>query len=219
MLNSFLSLLLFVGCGSSDSQQQNHTPTKNHPVAEQADASHFVEGGTFASDGRGTTTNVAEGSAAILERHKKLGSVPQNTIALWLEAAIRAQNGEQAGWDALTELTLPLHEDPTWKSHSRNSYFVKAIVEQNPAFRSFIIGARPENAYAVDLNQIQIKVAYENKKDSRGRKFMIESSGSTMPRPIYLKQSTTTKLFYVTEYSSMYVDVQAVIDLDAETFE
>ena len=217
MLSSFLSLLLFVGCGSSD-QSKNDVPTKNHPVTQQASTEHFTEGGTFASDGRGTTVNVAEGGDSVLERHKKFGTVPQNTIALWLEAAIRAQNGEQAGWDALTELTLPLHEDPTWKSHSRNSYFVKAIVEKNPAFRSFIIGAQPDNAYAVDLNQIQIKVAYENQKDSRGRKFMIESSGSTMPRPIYLKQSTKTKLFYVSEYSSMYVDVQAVVDSDAETF-
>ena len=64
----------------------------------------------------------------------------------------------------------------------------------------------------------KIKVASENKRDVRGRKFMIVSNGSSMPRPVYLKQSTTTNLFYVTEYSSLYLDVQPAIDDTQEQF-
>lgn len=216
MLTTFISLFFFLGCGSSDSNQPS-TPT--YPVAEQADGSQFsnTQSPGFGADGRGVTENVAAGGT-LLARHKKLGTVPQNAIALWIEAAIRAQQGEDEGWAALTELTLPLREDDSWRSHGRNTYFMKAITEKNPAFRSFIVGATPENGYVVDLDNIQIKVAYENKKDVRGRKFMIVSSGASMPRPIYVKQSTKSKLFYVTEYSSMYVDVQPAIDPDAETF-
>jgi len=129
-----------------------------------------------------------------------------------------AQNGEAQGWNALSELTLPLREENGWQSHGRNTYFMKAIKENNPAFRSFIVGSSPENKYAVDLKDIRIRIAYENTKDSRGRKFMLVSSGSTMPRPIYVQQSNQTNLFYINEYSSMYVDVRPPVDPNKETF-
>ncbi len=211
-MNVLFSMILWLGCSNSSESTSSTPSTKSYPVAEQATQEQF------ASDGRGTTENVASSEGSILERHKKLGKVPQNAIALWLEAAIAAQGNDEAGWNALQELTLPLREDDGWRSHGRNTYFVKAIQENSPAFRSFIVGATPENNYAVDMKNIQIKVAYENAKDIRGRKFMLVSSGSSMPRPIYLKQSTTTDLFYVTEYSSMYVDVQPPIDPNKEQF-
>ena len=206
----FFSMILWFGCSNSPDQ----TPTKapSYPIAEQADV------GQFASDGRGTTENVASEDGTIMERHKSLGTVPQNAIALWIEAAIKAQQNDTEGWSALQHLTLPLKDDDGWESHGRNTYFVKAINENNPVFRSFVVGATPENNYAVDLQEIKIKIAYENKRDVRGRKFMVVSNGSSMPRPVYLKQSTTTNLFYVTEYSSLYVDVQPPIDANQEQF-
>ncbi len=211
MMNILLTAILWFGCSDSTDPQPKKV-INDYPVAEQADE------GQFADDGRGTTENVAAAKGTILERHKTLGTVPQNAIALWLEAAIKAQQNDQEGWDTLQELTLPLRELDKWESHGSNTYFVKAIKENNPVFRSFVVGAKPENNYAVDMNDIKVKVAYENDKDVRGRKFMIVSSGSSMPRPIYLKQSTTTNLFYVTEYSSMYVDVQPPIDNTKEQF-
>lgn len=207
------SLLIWLGCSGSSESQPELRDVTNISVAEQADESQFAD------DGHGTTINIAEAEGSIVERHKSLGTVPQNAIALWLEAAIKAQQNEDEGWDALTKLTLPLKEDANWKSLGRHTYFVKAIQENNPAFRSFIVGATPENDYTVDMNNLQIKIAYENEKDTRGRKFMIVTSGASMPRPVYLKQSTKTKLFYVSEFSSMYVDVKPPVDPDAERFE
>jgi len=212
-MNTLFALIVWFGCSNSPDPKPQVRDVTNYPVAEQADEAQFAD------DGRGTTQNISEGSGTILERHKELGNIPQNAIALWLEAAIQAQQNNSEGWDALTELTLTLKDDRNWQSHGRNTYFVKAINEGNPVFRSFIVGATPENNYAVDMNNLQIKVAYENERDSRGRKFMIVSSGSTMPRPIYVKQSTKTKLFYISEFSSMYVDVRPPVDPDAERFE
>ena len=207
------SMILWFGCSNSSNPQPVVRDVTNTSVAEQA------EQGEFADDGHGITVNIVEAGGSILERHKAIGNVPQNAIALWLEAAIKAQNNDQEGWATLKELTLPLREDPKWQTHGRHTYFVKAIHENNPVFRSFIVGATPENNYAVDMNNLQIKVAYENEPDTRGRKFMIATSGASMPRPIYIKQSTTTKLFYITEYSSMYVDVRPPVDPEAEQFE
>lgn len=209
-MHIFFSMILWFGC--SDSPDQKPAKAPSYPVAEQADV------GQFESDGRGTTENVVSDDGTIMERHKSLGTIPQNAIALWIEAAIKAQQDNAEGWDALQNLTLPLKDDDGWQSHGRNTYFVKAINEGNPVFRSFVVGATPENNYAVDLKDIKIKVAYENKRDVRGRKFMVVSNGSSMPRPVYVKQSTTTNLFYITEYSSLYVDVQPPIDVNQEQF-
>lgn len=78
------SMIMWFGCSNSSDPKPNVQDVTHYPVAEQADASQF------AADGRGTTSNVAEGSGTILERHKELGGVPQNAIALWIEAAIKA---------------------------------------------------------------------------------------------------------------------------------
>ena len=207
------SLIIMLGCSTSSDPQPALRDVTNTSVVEQADK------GQFADDGHGTTVNIAEDGGSILSRHESLGTIPQNAIALWLEAAIKAQENDPEGWDALTHLTLPLKEDAQWKSQGRHTYFVKAIEENNPAFRSFFVGATPENNYTVDMSKLQIKIAYENEKDTRGRKFMIVTSGASMPRPIYLKRSTKTKLFYVSEFSSMYVDVRPPIDPNAEQFE
>ena len=206
-------LIVWLGCSNSSDPKPILRDVTNTAGVEQADAAQFAD------DGHGTTINISESGGSVLSRHKSLGTVPQNAIALWLEAAIKAQENDPEGWEALGELTLPLKEDANWKSQGRHTYFVKAIEEKNPAFRSFMVGANPENNYAVDMSNLQIKVAYENKRDTRGRKFMIVTSGASMPRPVYVKQSTKTQLFYISEFSSMYVDVRPPVDPDAERFE
>ena len=212
-MTSLFSLIVWLGCSESSAPKPVLQDVTNTAVVEQADVAQFAD------DGHGTTINISQEGGSVLSRHKSLGTVPQNAIALWLEAAIKAQDNDPEGWQALGELTLPLKEDANWKPQGRHTYFVKAIEENNPAFRSFMIGATPENNYTVDMNNLQIKIAYENKRDTRGRKFMIVTSGASMPRPIYVKQSSKTNLFYISEFSSMYVDVRPPIDPDVERFE
>ena len=215
MFNLFLIVFIWFGCSDKDGNSSNSTSNVVQPVAK---GTEFADLAATANN-RGVTDNVAENSGTILERHKNIGKTPENAIALWIEAAVRAQNGDAEGWAALSELTLPLRGENGWQSQGRHTYFVKAINENNPAFRSFIVGSSPENNYDVDLKNIRIRIAYENTRDTRGRKFMLVSSGSTMPRPIYIQKSNQTGLFYINEYSSMYVDVRPAVDPDKETFE
>lgn len=202
---------LFLAC-SGTSPETSNTKTSQAPSTQEAT--------TAAEDAsvEGETSGTMQVDGSLLERHKKLGSDPAETVALWLEAAIRAQNNEQEGWDALQFMTIPLKDDQNWVKSSGNVFFVERIQKKNPSFRSFIVGATPENGYKVDMSNIRISVAYEGKRDVRGRKLMINSSGATMPRPIYLLQSDQSGLYYVKEYSSMYVDVRPPIDPSKETF-
>ena len=212
---TMLSTILFLACTSTESligSQSNSADTK-----EAVTSSEKKKGITpRATDGVSKKTSRVDGS--IIQRHAKLGKEPDDAIALWLEAAIRAQNGEQEGFKALGELTIPLKDSKGWESHGANTYFMKAIKENNPAFRSFIVGATPENNCKVDLDNIRIAVAYEGPRDARGRKFMLETTGSSMPRPIYVQQSTVSELYYIKEYSSMYVDVKPPVDPKKEEF-
>ena len=208
---TILSTILFLACTSTESS--NSSSNGPDVKVEQADPNQFSP---EPSDEASKPTSRIKGT--VIQRHAKLGKEPVDTIALWLEAAIRAQNGEKEGFDALGELTIPLKDAKGWQSHGSNTYFVKAIREKNPSFLSFIVGANPENNYKVDLSNIRIAIAYEGPRDARGRKFMVETTGSSMPRPIYLQQSTISNLYYVKEYSSMYVDVKAPADPKKEKF-
>ena len=207
---TILSTILFLSCTSVESLiGADATDIK----VEQADPSKFAPDPI-----EGESKPTARIDGTIIQRHAQLGKDPVDAIALWLESAIRAQNGETEGFDALKELTIPLKDIKGWQSHSSNTYFIKAIKENNPAFRSFIVGATPQNSYKVDLKDLKIAIAYEGPSDARGRKFMIETTGSSMPRPIYVQQSTISELYYIKEYSSMYVDVRPPVDPTREEF-
>ena len=152
--------------------------------------------------------NLPQGGS-IVDRHASWGKYPEGTITLWLEAVIRVQEGDENAWRAVQYLTIPLKNDPSWMKLAGNSYFVNEVRSKNPSFRSFINGSSPENGYSVDLNNLRVSIESDADNGSLGRKFFLESSGAERARPISLKKSDQTGLYYVNEYSSMYVDVQA----------
>ena len=67
--------------------------------------------------------------------------------------------------------------------------------------------------------KISVEVVREAGKDSNGHKILVYSSGADTPRPVHLKKSNKTDLWYVNAYSSLYVDVRVAIDPDEEKFE
>jgi hypothetical protein len=221
MFMSFLSILFFVcnitACNSSTpesnqiSQQYQHSGTKI-----VGKASNYTASGSSNSSSEYTSRV----SGTIIERHAQIGKNPADAIALWIEAALLAQQGKKEGWTALGHLTLPLREDPRWRGLGSNHYFVDRLNKpKNPCFRSLVVGATPENGYKYNSKKIAVEVVREGGKDAYGHKFFIYSSGADTPRPIHLKKSNKTDLWYINAFSSLYVDVKAAIDPDEERFE
>ena len=201
---------LFFACSLTGNE--NASSTNNGTNLSQG---KVASGSQFAPDPEeieGTTEPTSSKDGSILERHKKLGKNPAYVVVLWLEAAIRAQNNEQEGWDALQYLTIPLKDEPNWKKSQANAFFVPEIENKNPSFRSCIVGATPENGYMIDINNLSIEVHSEGRPSANGRKLMIRCSGANMPRPISLQQSDQSGLYYVKEFSTMYVDVMPPVD-------
>ena len=67
--------------------------------------------------------------------------------------------------------------------------------------------------------KISVEIVRESEKDSNGHKFLYIRVERILPRPVHLKKSNKTDLWYVNAYSSLYVDVKAAIDPDEEKFE
>ena len=166
---------------------------------------------------KGSPLDTLPHGGSIVDRHASWGKYPEGTITLWLEAVIRVQEGDENAWRAVQYLTIPLKNDPAWMKLAGNSYFINEVRSKNPSFRSFIVGSSPENGYSVDLSNLRISIESDADNGSLGRKYFIESSGAERARPISLKKSDQTGLYYVNEYSSMYVDVQTPPD-GHETF-
>ena len=171
----------------------------------------------------GITEPTASASGNLMERYQALGKDPGMTIALWLEAAVRAQMGQAEGWEAIGEMTI---QDKTrfkdmkdWKTQPSLFYFVKNINNKNNAFRSFFVDATPENGYEIDFENLRIDVKRYAGKEGVGHKFFVETSGADMPRPISLLISSKTGYWVVKEFSSAYVDVRPPDNPDKETFE
>lgn len=228
----FLIHLFFilVGCnnpitGSDKPNVPKSTSTStqyNSVQGNHVDTVQLEDGKSFKiKKGYSLPTSSAEGN--LLSRYKELGNKPEMAIALWLEACLRAQMGQDEGWKALGEMTLwtgeRLKNLNGWKKHHSTHYFIKAINGKNVSFRSFFVGADPDNGYDIDMDDLKIEVIRYGGKEAHGHKFFIQSSGSAMPRPISLKVSSKSGLFLINEYSSMYVDVQPPTDPDQEKFE
>ena len=224
MYMTILSILFFfsnlIGCNSSTPEPTNSTQPYQHSgqkIVGKAKSSSSGNKNINSSSSEGYTSRV---SGTIVERHAQIGKNPADAIALWVEAALLAQQNKKEGWEALGELTLPLREDRKWRSLGSNHYFVDRLNKpNNPCFRSLVVGATPENGYKYNPKKISVEVVREARKDSNGHKFFVYSSGADTPRPVHLKKSNKTDLWYVNAYSSLYVDVRAAIDPDEERFE
>ena len=202
----FLIIFILTSCGKKSEPQY------------QGKKGQKVIGSNTTAGIKGNFTRRVSGN--IIERHKQIGTNPEDAIALWVEAAVLAQENNDEGWEGLSELTLPLRKDPIWRKKDAHHYFLKKLKDPNSnCFKSMIMGTSPENGYAFNYDEIAVEVTRQAGEDSNGHKYFVLSSGADTPRPIHLKKSNKTDLWYINAYSSFYVDVQPSIDLNAERFE
>ena len=222
-MNIFFAFLFMLCCYKDNSQSNtdaNKTVEQDSNEGNGQKPFQKVNNRIEAKIGASKPTSRVSGT--IIERHKLIGNTPEDTIALWIEATIRIQKGDKTGWDAIGELTLDgytkkkLNATPNWEKKIK-SYFKKKLNSTDPCFRSMVIGATPDNNYDVDLSNIKVYITRNAGTDANGNKYFIKSSGA-VPRPIYLKQSDKTGLLYVTNYSSLYVDVKKATNKDEEHF-
>ncbi len=155
------------------------------------------------------------------ERHAAQASTPEAALKLWFDSVFATMNREtgEEGAAMLGYLTIPYKDSPQWYRQSSARTFVERIKERPHIFRSYAKGSSPTNGYAMDPNNYELEVV-SCMADSSGRGWavVIRSSGADSPRPVYLKKSDQTGLYYVDTFSNVYVDVRPPVDPQKETF-
>ncbi len=156
--------------------------------------------------------------------HAEQGTTPEGALKLWFDACFVYMNEEtrEAGAAMLQYLTIPYMDEPEWFKLNSARTFVERLLDpaKQHIFRSYAKGTAPDNGYAMDPNDWELDHIRNNQRegDDRGIQCYVRSSGADTPRPVYLKQSTRTELWFVNVHANVYTDIRPPVDPNRETF-
>jgi len=159
------------------------------------------------------------------ERHEEMGKTPEGLCKLWFDACYVYMNEEtrDAGREMVQYLTIPLKEDPNWDTNRSNEYFIRALKEKTYIMRSYAKGTSPENQYQMDPQDYELAITRVNMNppglEQRGIQVYLDSSGADIDRPVYLKKSKQSGLWYMSAHTNVYTDIRPPKDPDKEEFE
>lgn len=160
----------------------------------------------------------------LIAAHAESGTTPAGALKAWFDGVFLYldEGTRDQGRVALAFLTIPFKDDPGWERRPSNATFVSRLKDPAHAhiFRSYAEGTSPGNGYAMDPADYRLAIVEEgDDAHGRGYRILLRSSGADNPRPVYLRRSTTTGLWYVSEFGNVYVGIRAPKDPGRETFE
>ena len=162
-------------------------------------------------------------SQEIFDLHQKIGTTPEGALKCWFDACFLYidQKTRDEGRKALENLTLPFKGDSTWDKKHSSGTFVSVLKGTNAyIINSYAKGTSPENQYSIDTSnyELNIEKSHEDVHGKRGWAVFLRSSGADNSRPVYLKKSTKTGLYYPNTIANVYLGIRKPIDPDVETF-
>lgn len=156
------------------------------------------------------------------QRHAEAGKTPEGALKLWFDACFVFMNPDTrpAGAEMIQYLTIPYKDQPKWFEAASARLFVERLTraEHQHIFRSYAKGTSPENAYAMDPNEWELNWQRNNPNHEKGLQCYIVSTGADTPRPVYMKQSNQTQLWYVSDHANVYTGIRPPVDPNRETF-
>jgi hypothetical protein len=157
-------------------------------------------------------------------RHQREGTTPEAALKIWFDALFLYMEPatRDLGRQVLQHLTLPLRDRADWDRLPSNRTFSDRL--KDPAyghiFRSYAEGTSPDNGYRMEPTDYRLGLAgSERDRYGRGWRLLLVSSGADNPRPVYLKKSTSSGLWYVDGFANVYVGVRPPRGPDEERFE
>lgn len=158
-------------------------------------------------------------------RQAELGKTPEGAAKVWFDACYVYMNEDtrDEGRKMLQYLTIPFKDNPNWDKDRSQEYFLRALLKDQYIMRSYAKGTSPENQYKMDPNDYELNVERVNLnppgRESRGIQVYVKSSGADMPRPLYFKQSTSTKLWYMNAHTNVYTGIRPPKEGNQEEFD
>jgi hypothetical protein len=215
-------------------QERASTPTTTQAPAAaepQRDAAPAAAAATTASNKQAPSAAAAAGVLvpqltsfeALRDEHARSASTPEQALRLWLLATVQYTSQDAAererGKQGLSYLTIPFKDQPNWERAPSNRFFTDRLTSKPYIFYSYAKGTSPQNGYALNIASFEPNIA-RSQPDSHGRGHMlaVQSSGADSARPVYLKKSDQSGLWFVSEFNNLYVDIRPPVDPNKETF-
>lgn len=157
--------------------------------------------------------------------HQEIGSEPQGAVKCFLDACFIYMNPEtrDAGREMLGYMAMPLWGEATWDRLPTQRLFVERLTDANYAhvWRSYAVGATPENAYQMDPNnwELNFERTHQHDNDPRGLQVYLRSGGADNPRVVYVKSNPETGLWHLNIWNTLFVDIRPPVDPNVETFQ
>ena len=147
-------------------------------------------------------------------QHVLLGGEPQGAVKCFLDACFVYMNPEtrDVGRQMLGYLAMPLWGDAAWDTSAGHRLFVERL--RGPEFahiwRSYAVGATPQNGYQMDPDNWRLNFERTNQLDgdARGLQVYLRSGGADMPRVVYVLQSDQSGLWHVNDWFQLFVGVR-----------
>ncbi len=158
------------------------------------------------------------------ERHSEQATTPEGAIKVWFDAIFLYLDPEtrDLGRTLLQYSTVPLKDDDQWHKRPSFSIFLSRLEDESHhhIFRSYAKGATPENGYSMNPRDYELRIESSG-KDTHGRgwRLSLESGGADNPRPVYLRRSSKSELYFVDGFVNVYLGIRPPIDPEKERFE
>jgi hypothetical protein len=135
---------------------------------------------------------------------------PEKAVKLWFDAVfVYMTKDKELGASLITEMM----KDKNWRTAMRYKYFVERLNGAQHIFRSYAVGATPENDYAMDPENYQLDVTvvsrkpFADKAEGEFVKLRLVSGGAVSPRPATVEQNSKGE-YKLYEIGGLYTEVR-----------
>ena len=149
--------------------------------------------------------------AAFKNRYQTVGASPAGAVRMYFDAVYSYIDPARRS-EGAKMLRYSIHEKQGWENFSSQQTFVSRLRNSSYhyIFRSFAEGTSPENSYAMNPDNYRL-IFTGARQETDFVAVSIRSSGADHPRSLQV-QKFEDGLWYVTGYSSSYVEVRQPAD-------
>lgn len=150
-------------------------------------------------------------------RYAQEGRTPEGAMKLYFDAVFcYIDPATRDEGSKMLRYTLRLRQG--WEKTAYNRTFVERMEDPDREyfFRSYAVGARPENNYAMDRNDYRLDIVKRWSGHSSGDlQLSLRNGGADNPRTVYLRKFDG--LWFVTNNSSTFLDVRRPVTMADRT--
>ncbi len=159
---------------------------------------------------RPATAALPESVEEFKNRIEGQGSTPEGAMRLWFEAVYVYMSGDDQRVSMGAEMLNLICCDSRWQ---KNEIFHAQLRRKPYIFRSYCVGAEPDNGYAMSFDEFQLRYGrVKISDDGETGTVEMKSSGAEAPRPVRLLRDGGR--WWVKDFGNLYAGVKPPAEPD-----